>query len=462
MNLKYKYLIKNMGILTLSNFSSKILVFLLVPLYTSVLSTVEYGIYDLAISTIQLMFPIITANIVDAVMRFSMDKQYNTQEVASVGLKYLFAGGILVAIFLVIISQSDLLNAFSGLEIYIFLYYIFYTLNQFLIQFAKGLERVSDMGIAGILGTFIMVTANVLFLLIFRQGLKGFFISNILAQFFPCIYYIFRLKIWKYIHKVERKTKLETEMLVYSLPLIFSTVGWWVNNAANKYFVTFFIGVSANGILSVAYKIPSIINTIQSIFVQAWQISAIKEYRSTEKKQFYGVSFYYLNFLMCICCSFLIILSKPLANILYAKDFYLAWKYVPFLLIASVINAASGFLGPILSAEKNSKDMAKSAIYGMIANVIFNALLVYIMGMQGATIATLFSSIVIYRERRKAVGSQMDIPNSIKVYLCWGILMIQAIIEILSFDFRVEIVIIIILLGMSGKDLKRLFVKKYK
>lgn len=461
MNLKYKYLIKNMGILTVSNFSSKILVFLLVPLYTSVLSTAEYGIYDLAISTVQLMFPIITANIVDAVMRFSMDKQYNTQEVASVGLKYLFAGGVLVAFFLLIISQFDLLNAFSGLEIYIFLYYIFYTLNQFLIQFAKGLEKVSDMGIAGILSTFIMVTANVLFLLIFRQGLKGFFVSNILAQFFPCIYYIFRLKIWKYMNKVERKSKLETEMLVYSLPLIFSTVGWWVNNAANKYFVTFFIGVSANGILSVAYKIPSIINTLQSIFVQAWQISAIKEYGSTEKKQFYGVSFYYLNFFMCICCSFLIILSKPLANILYAKDFYLAWKYVPFLLIASVINAASGFLGPILSAEKNSKDMAKSAIYGMIANVFFNALLVYIMGIQGATIATLFSSIVIYSERRKAVGSQMDIPNSIKVYLCWGILMIQAILEILSFDFRIEIVIIIILLGMNVKDLKRLFVKRY-
>ena len=77
MNTKAKYLIKNTGILTISNFSSKILVFLLVPLYTSVLSTAEYGTYDLAISTVTLLYPILTVNIVDAVMRFAMDKKYS-------------------------------------------------------------------------------------------------------------------------------------------------------------------------------------------------------------------------------------------------------------------------------------------------------------------------------------------------------------------------------------------------
>lgn len=40
---KYKYLFKNVGLLTISNFGSKILSFLLVPLYTSLLTTGEYG-----------------------------------------------------------------------------------------------------------------------------------------------------------------------------------------------------------------------------------------------------------------------------------------------------------------------------------------------------------------------------------------------------------------------------------
>ena len=73
---RVKYLFKNMGILTISSFASKILVFLLVPLYTSILSTSEYGTYDLVVSTISLIYPILTMNIYDAVMRYCLDKNY--------------------------------------------------------------------------------------------------------------------------------------------------------------------------------------------------------------------------------------------------------------------------------------------------------------------------------------------------------------------------------------------------
>ena len=75
MDHKVKYLIKNIGLLAFSNFSSKVLVFLLVPLYTNVLTTLEYGIYDLAISTVSLLAPVLTINISDAVMRFLINEK---------------------------------------------------------------------------------------------------------------------------------------------------------------------------------------------------------------------------------------------------------------------------------------------------------------------------------------------------------------------------------------------------
>ena len=95
MKQKYQYLVKNIGILTLSNFSSKILVFLLVPLYTSVLSTTEYGIFDLVSSTVQLLMPIFTANIMGAVMRFIMDSSIEKDYVVEIGVKYIMSGCLL-------------------------------------------------------------------------------------------------------------------------------------------------------------------------------------------------------------------------------------------------------------------------------------------------------------------------------------------------------------------------------
>ena len=48
---KYKYLFKNTFLFTISSFSSKILSFLLVPLYTTVLSTADYGTADMVFTT---------------------------------------------------------------------------------------------------------------------------------------------------------------------------------------------------------------------------------------------------------------------------------------------------------------------------------------------------------------------------------------------------------------------------
>ncbi|MFG6329087.1 MAG: oligosaccharide flippase family protein [Lachnospiraceae bacterium] len=456
---KVKYLIKNIGILTISNFASKIMVFLMVPLYTSILTTKEYGVYDLIISSVQLLIPVFTLNIIDAVMRFTIEDASNSDssrknEVVSIGLEHLTMSFIIVGISLVIIFITGILHSIRGLEVFVFLYYLFYTLNQFMIQLAKGLEHVMYMGIAGIIGTIAQIVGNVILLLYFELGLSGFFIANILAQALPVAYFSVRLRIWQYIKTRSARNRdkiLHKEMLLYCMPLIFTTLGWWVNNAADKYSVFFIIGTASTGILSISYKIPTILNVVQSIFIQAWQISAIKEYETEDVGSFYGKTFVCLNLLMSLAASVLIILSRPLASFFYANDFYVAWKYVPFLLIAGIFNSASGFLGPVLAAAKDSKSMAKSAIYGTVSNIIFNISLVYLIGLQGATIATAISSYVIYFVRKKAVGSNIVIEKYWKVYVGWALLCVQTIIEIFSIGYFIELFIIVTIVMINWK-----------
>ncbi len=447
MKKKYKYLFKNLGILTISNFASKILVFLLVPLYTSVLSTQEYGLYDLILTTIQLIFPVVTLNIVDAVMRFLMDKNSDRSTIITYGYKYIFSGLVLGGIGIATLHYIPIFKDLHGLEFLIYLYYASYILNQFYIQMAKGLERVSDMGIAGVLSTIAMLIFNVLFLIVLKTGLRGFIVANIFAQTIPVLYFTKRIKPWKYFTS-RRDKNLHYQMIQYCAPLIFSVLGWWVNSAADKYTVAFMIGVAANGILSVSYKIPSIMNTLQSIFIQAWQISAIKEYGSKETSKFYGNAFTYLNMLMSISCSILILFTRPIAHVLYAKDFYQAWQYVPFLLISSVLNAAAGFIGPILSAQKNSRAMALSAIYGAVANVIFNIVLVYMIGIQGATIATVISSFVIYQVRFCAAKKEFESIRYGVTIISWGLLIVQALSESYFQSSYIEVFIFICLIAL--------------
>lgn len=78
---QYKYLFKNMGLLTLSSFATKLLSFFLVPLYTNILTTTEYGTYDLMNTTVGVLIPILTLNVQDAVARFAMDKKQNRKAI---------------------------------------------------------------------------------------------------------------------------------------------------------------------------------------------------------------------------------------------------------------------------------------------------------------------------------------------------------------------------------------------
>ena len=407
---------------------------------------IELLVKEQIVSTATLLYPILTLNIVDAVMRFLMDKESDKKAIASIGLKYVSISSVLFGFIMLFFYITGIWSDINGLEGYIFSYYISYVINQFFIQFAKGLEKVKNMGVAGVLSTIVTIIANLFFLLVIKWGLIGFFLANILAQIVSAIYLFLKTEIYNYIEIKRQPIALRREMLIYSVPLIATVVGWWVNSCADKYIVTFILGISANGLLSVSYKIPQIINTIQGIFTQAWQISAIKEYGSSDTADFYGKTFIVINLMMCIVCSFLIFMTRPLAYILYANDFYEAWKYVPFLLVSSVLNCASGLLGPILSAKKNSKAMMWSAIVGAVANIIMNIVFVNLTGIQGATFATLVSSYIIYIIRKYAVGEDIYINNYYVIIVTWLILVVQGIIESNFMNYYLEILCVVVII----------------
>ena len=437
---KEKRLIKNIGILAIGNFASKLLSFFLVPLYTNVLSTAEYGIYDLSSSIIQILMPILTCNVADGIMVFALSNKEKSGAYYKTGLKYVFISWGIVTIIFWVANKINFLPILSGVIGYIIVLYGIYTLNQLMIQYLKALNKTEHIAISGILSSITMLVGNIYFLLISKLGISGFYLANILGQGVGVIYYTY-VVVKDNRHFDELNRMEEIQLIKYSLPLIVVSLSWWVNGALDKYIVAFMCGVSATGLLSVAYKIPSIIGVVQQIFIQAWHISAIEEYGTDESNNFYDGIFRLLNALVCMVCSILIFSSEFLAHFLFLNDFYIAWRYTPFLLVSSVVNASAGFFGPILSARKDSISMAKSGVYGAVSNGILNLALVYILGIQGATLATLISSFIIYAVRLKTVRNIITDSAFQKIYTSWGVLIIQAGLILIGFSYVLQFIL---------------------
>lgn len=463
---KFKYLFKNMGFMFIGSFSSKILVFLLVPIYTNVLSTSEYGCYDLMYTTIQLATPILTLNIVDGILRFAIDAPLDKQKsIFTMSLKYIFISSVLLLSFSLI---SIVVFKFELLKTYLFefmLLYLAYLFNQMMIQFSRAIDDVKGTSIAGIIGTVTMVSLNILFLLVFKFGLIGYFYANIIGLTLPTLFLFVRNKLHTFISlKILNMYKqLEREVVAYCTPLIFTTLSWTVNNLADRYVVTWFCGIDANGIYSVSYKIPAILNSIQSIFIQAWQLSAIKELDSKDGSAFFNQTYQGCHTVMVVLTSGVILFTKFLAKILFAKDFYSAWEFVPILLLYVLFNTLSGTIGGVFTAAKDSEAFAKSAITGVSVNIFLNFILVYYMGTMGAALATVISSVVIWIMRY--IYSKKHIVWTVNLkrhYLDFGLLLIQACIMMTVnsyYSYVIQLIIMIVIFYNNFVTLKK-FLKR--
>ena len=453
---RVKYLLKNTGILGLCMFSSKIMVFLLVPIYTSVLSTSAYGTYDLAVTTMHLLYPVLTINIAEAVMRFLMDKDSEKRAVIGFSIRIISAAIFVMGILIACNSIFCLWTDINGLEVYIFCYFVAYILHNWLIQTAKGLEEIKCMGFAGLMGTVTMLLLNIILLLYFKSGLKGFFVANTLGEFIPALYIAIHIRVWKYFRFKQNKD-LQLQMLKYCAPMILVAIGWWANSSTNKYVVAWICGASANGLFSVAYKIPTILTTVQQIFIQAWQVSAVKEYDSKESSKFYKSVFIHSNALMCIACSIIIIFNRLLASFLFANEFYNAWSFVPFLLVSSMLNAASGYIGAILLAQKNVKSITLSAVIGICANALVGIVLVFAIGVQGAAIAVVVSSFIIFFIRMKSLGMWLFEGEGRAIPISWFVLIASACFEIYTGYYVLTIACALLICFIYGRQIVALW-----
>lgn len=458
MKKNYLYLFKNIGLLTLSNFGSKILVFLLVPLYTSVLTTADYGTYDLFYTSISLLVPILTLNVSEGVLRFALDKDNDDSLIYSIGFKVTIIGFLILAAACLLNSLFPVYPLLKTYGIYFLLLYLTTAVYQLLTAFIRGIDRVTVLSVASVLNTIAILVFNILFLVVIKKGLIGYFWANILGTLLPSIYLIY--KIHRYQIRITRRhdKRLQKEIISYSHPLILNSLGWWLNNAADRYIVIAFCGVAANGVYSVGYKIPSILNIFANIFNQAWVLSSVKSFEKEEDTGFFEKIYNNYNMMLVLLCSLLIAISKLLATFLYANAFYEAWIYVPFLLIANVFGAISGFAGGIFSAAKDSRIYSVSTLIGAGVNIAFNFILVYSIGVIGAAISTMLSYFVVWAIRlytmKKYIALEIALVRDCLAYL---ILVVQSVLLMLiaadPLMYLSQFIAILLLIALFRREL---------
>lgn len=455
---KYKFFLKNIGFLAVSQFGTKLIGFFLIPLYTNVLSATEYGTYDIFTTSINLLIPILTLNIAEATLRYAIDIEINKEEIFSISINLIIRGSFIVGFLLIVNHLLQISILIDQYAIFFVLLFFVSALNSVVSCFARGINYIKEVSVAGVLTSSLIMILNVLFLLLLDMGLTGYFLATIIGLTVGTVLLLIKIRVWDIYIFLPSNQKLKKEMLSYSKPMIANSISWWINSVSDRYIVTWLCGLAANGIYAVGYKIPSILNIFQTIFNQAWTLSAVRDFNAEDESGFFSKIYNLYNFGMVIICSFMIVLTKLLARLLYAKDFYEAWKYVPFLMLSVVFGALSGYLGGIFSAVKQSKIFAQSTTAGAVINIILNFVLIEQWGTIGAAVATAISYGVVWGIRIKQVKKHININISfMRDFVVYGILVVQSILLIkietqLALLYLLELLLIILVIFLFRKE----------
>ena len=451
---KYRKLLSNTLILTIGTFASKLLVYFLMPLYTAILSTEQYGTADLITNAANLLIPFCCIGITHGVFRFAADEDENNKVIFSSGVSVLLISSGVFLLLSPFISFIPYFESYAWLIAFYVISSNFHTLAKEYIR-AKGDIRL--YAAQSILGTILVIAFNILFLIPMKLGVVGYVLSVAVADAVGTIFLVAYEKLYKdFSFKLISKSKIK-EMLKYSLPMMPTTVIWWITNVSDRFVVTYICGSAANGLYSAAYKIPTVIALVAGVFNEAWQISAISESKDREEVgNFFSAVFERYQAVLFLGCSFLIPFTPLGAKILLNESYFSAWTFMPVLLLATVFSSLVTFIGTIYTVKKKTVMSLITAALGAVLNIVLNFMLIPSMGAQGAGIATAASYFAVFVLR--AIHSKKFMPFNLKAWkiaLNTIIVLAQITFMVLALpcNILVQILMIALILLINGKSL---------
>ena len=391
---RYKKLASNTVLFAISSFSGKLLTLFIQPFITYAMREVEeVGITKLTSQCANLLIPLVGLGISYAVLRFGLDKNYSRRQVYTCGLAAVFGGFILMLLFYPLLK---LVPIFTDYAVYLYIYVLMSCLRTLTSQLVRCRQLNRLVAVDGILCSAATLLYNVVFLLGFDLGAKGYLLAIICGDATSTVFMFIVGNVAHYVDFSHFNKKLLVQMLRYSIPLIPAQISFWVINASDLFFVKGLLGESGNywsGLLGTGYILPTILVTLGTIFYEAWQLSAVTEQKGREA--FFSKVFYIYQCVMFSCAAGIIWLCQPLMRI-FRENFFTAWQFVPVLTIATVFSCFNQFLNSIYMVEKRSTLALYTMLTGAVTNCVLNYFFILRWGSMGATYASLISYMVVF------------------------------------------------------------------
>lgn len=385
-----KNLFKSSIIYFVGQVLSKIISFLLLPLYTNYISTSNFGFYDLSISILGVAVPVLFMEIWTGTLRFSIE-QKTDKEKRRVINNSMIIGMISYLLYTFIYIVAAYVFKFD-LPIWIYVYSFIWVQQLFLLSVARIYERNALYAYSGVVAVFFNAIITTVAVLLTDGSVESLYIGMIISMLIQVLIINRRFKIFSNFHLKDYDSDLCKVLVRFSLPLSLNSVMYWMLEGFNKLVITLVLGIAKVGIYAIGNKISVILNLVITVFNLSWQETIFKITNNEEKEIVYNIGF---NLLIKIVGAGLVVIL-PMISLMFpiiGIEYISARNLIPFLLLVIFVNAVVYLLASCFAAEKNTRDSMIAKIVSCVVNVIVLFSTINLIGLYSSPIAMLFANL---------------------------------------------------------------------
>src|SRR6266850_1287554 len=387
---------KHTSIYTFGNLASKAVGLFLIPVYTHYLRPREYGIIDILDLTIILIGVVVSAGMGSSLFRYYLAAETEDERHEVVGSSLLFsvlsAGAIAIPILLWSGGISQLVFRSPGYGFYLQIAILSFwigMISETCRNYFRARQQSALYVVSLLIQLVISVGLNIYFIVFRHLGVLGFLYSSLIVNGLMggalLIHTIaqtgFRVSI--------PKTRL---MLIYGAPFIFSGLGHFVLNFADRYFLNAYSNLSEVGIYALGYKFGFLISMLASApFLQMWDAQVFVVAKDPNAKAVYARMFEYFAALILFGVLGLSVFIKDILRLMAAPEYFAAYRIVPIVAMAYAFNGWGQYfrLGMLLTNRTRFIGMIMVGT-GVVTLALYLTLIRAFHGM-GAAVATFLS-----------------------------------------------------------------------
>lgn len=414
--------VKTSAIYFLGSVLIKLISFFLLPLYTSLISTVDYGLYDLYNSFLSVIVPVCCFELWNGVLRFALDFDDSQSRDKVISNSMLILPGSLILY----------TAAFLTVDYFIHFRYFWLvgsvgisTILCDMYQYtARGYGKNHHYVISGVVGSFASIASNVALILVAGMRLKALLISAIVGYAVQIVYLETAVGVVRKIKLEYFDRELIQRLILYCAPLSLNSAAFWFLSGFDRVVIKNYLGAQENGIYAVANKFTTVISLVVSIFLMAWQETAYSLGKEDKRCNYYSAGINHFNRILGFFAVLLIPATKVFFPFFVKGDFVSALYILPMYYVASLASALSEFLGSVFGAEKKTGALFYSTVAAALIDVLIMLLLVPVIKLHAVPLAILCGFSVNTAIRLKLLKKTAKIRLELKTVVQFFVLLV--------------------------------------